>query len=142
MSVTIEGLARITKRLQNMSSGAGMRKKMGQACALVEGAARQKAPKKTGDLRRHMESRVLDRGAEIVGEVYNNLEYAPYAEYGTGLFAEGGNGRKDVPWFYEDEKTGETIATSGQRPQPYLRPALHENRKAITKKLMEGLQNG
>ena len=58
-------------------------------------------------------------------------------EYGTGLFAESG-GRKDVPWCYMDEKTGEFIWTSGQHPKPYMRPALEENKDDIIKIIKEG----
>jgi hypothetical protein len=54
------------------------------------------------------------------------------------LFAEKG-GRKDVPWAYKDDKTGELIFTKGQKPQPYLRPALHNNREKITEILKRGL---
>ncbi|WP_299043873.1 hypothetical protein [uncultured Campylobacter sp.] len=47
----------------------------------------------------------------MVGVVYTPLEYAPYVEYGTGLFAVEG-GRADVPWSYQNDK-GEWISTSG-----------------------------
>ncbi len=74
-----------------------------------------------------------------VGMVYTPLEYAPYVEYGTGLYAEEG-GRKDVPWAYEDEETGELIWTAGQHPSPYMRPALNENRQQILRILREVIQ--
>ena len=70
--------------------------------------------------------------------MFSPLEYSAFVEFGTGLFAEKG-GRKDVPWAYEDEKTGELIFTKGQKPQPYLRPALHKNREKITEILKRGL---
>jgi HK97 gp10 family phage protein len=111
---------------------------VGNACALVEAAAKKKAPKDNGALRRSITSEVQREGGDIVGVVYTPLEYAPYVEYGTGLFAEGGNGRKDVPWWYKDDK-GEWHSTSGQKPQPFLRPALEENREQITRLLREGL---
>lgn len=106
-----------------------------KACLLLEGAAREKAPKgKTGDLRKFMASKVQN----LQGIVYNPLEYAPYVEYGTGLFAENG-GRTDVPWAYEDEETGELIWTCGQHPRPFMRPALDENREEIKRILREGI---
>lgn len=100
-----------------------------KALAKVERSAKQKAPKDTGALRRSITSKVEREGDDFVGYVFTPLEYAPYVEYGTGLFAESG-GRKDVPWNYQDDK-GEWHSTSGQKPQPFMRPALQENREEI-----------
>ena len=105
------------------------------ACLLVERAAKEKAPKGNGELRRSIASKV-ENGE---GFVYTPLEYAPYVEYGTGLFAEDG-GRTDVPWHYQDDQ-GEWHTTSGMKPQPFMRPALDENREEIMRILREGLLN-
>lgn len=109
---------------------------IGRACALVERKAKEKAPKDTGALRRSITSEVVQEGGEIVGHVFTPLEYAPYVEYGTGLFAESGNGRKDVPWSYQDDQ-GNWHSTSGQHPQPFMRPALNESREEILRILKE-----
>lgn len=106
---------------------------LGKACALIERSAKEKAPKDTGALRRSITSKVEGRE----GTVFTPLEYAPYVEYGTGLFAESG-GRKDVPWCYQDDK-GEWHTTSGQKPQPFMRPALNENREEIIRIIKEAL---
>jgi hypothetical protein len=81
---------------------------------------------------------VDNEDGNIVGVVFTPLEYAPYVEFGTGLFAEEG-GRKDVPWHYKDDE-GNWHSTSGMKPQPYLRPALDENREAIMRILKEGIK--
>lgn len=135
MSITIENLDVVLRRLDKVVSQETIEKALGKACALVETSAKQKAPKDSGALRRSITSKV--EGLE--GIVYTPLEYAPYVEYGTGLFAESG-GRKDVPWFYKDEE-GNWWRTSGQYPQPYMRPALNENRNKITQLIKEGLLN-
>lgn len=140
MSVKVEGLENVLDVLSNLGDGQQLKRAMGQACALVEGEAKKKAPKGNGELRGSIESSVEDNGGEIVGVVSTPLEYAPYVEFGTGLFAEDGNGRKDVPWCYQDEK-GEWHTTSGQPPAPFLRPALHENRENITRILRGGLKS-
>lgn len=112
---------------------------MGRACALVEREAKIKAPKGAGELRRSITSRIEQDGADVKGVVFTPLEYAPYVEYGTGLFAEQG-GRQDVPWHYQDDK-GEWHTTSGMHPSPYMRPALDENREEIKRILKESLLN-
>lgn len=116
-----------------------LRRGMERACALVERRAKEKAPKDTGALRRSITSEIGYEGGELVGTVFTPLEYAPYVEYGTGLFAEKG-GRKDVPWHYQDDK-GEWHSTSGQKPQPFMRPALNENREEIMRIIKEALHD-
>jgi HK97 gp10 family phage protein len=135
MSIEVNGLESIVKKLNELADESKIQGALGKACAIVEASAKKKAPKGDGDLRRSISSRV--EGTE--GIVYTPLEYAPYVEFGTGLFAENG-GRTDVPWCYQDEE-GEWHSTSGMKPHPYMRPALEENRENIKKILKEGLLN-
>lgn len=136
MSVEFEGADRLMARLNKMSDEAELKKSLETAALLVERSAREKAPKDTGALRRSIRSKV--EGLE--GIVYTPLEYAPYIEYGTGLFAEKGNGRKDVPWNYQDDK-GKWHSTSGLKPHPFMRPSLDENRQKILEILKEGVMD-
>ena len=135
MNIEFEGAEKLIARLDKMSDEATLRKNLETAALLVERSAKQKAPKDTGALRRSITSKV--EGLE--GIVYTPLEYAPYIEYGTGLFAEG-NGRKDVPWNYQDDK-GNWHSTSGLKPQPFMRPSLDENREKIVDILKEGVMD-
>ena len=129
MAVQFKGFDKILEAMDNLVAKEEATRAIQKACALVERTAKQKAPKDTGALRNSIQSRVEQEGEDIVGIVFTPLEYAPYVEYGTGLFAEEG-GRK-TPWIYEDEKTGKGVFTRGQKPQPYMRPALNENRERI-----------
>lgn len=131
--IRFEGLDGILDKLKKISSDANIDAALGTACALVERSAKQKAPKDNGELRRSITSKVEDHK----GIVFTPLEYAPYVEYGTGLFAESG-GRMDVPWHYQDDE-GNWHSTSGQKPQPYMRPALEENKELIKQILLEEL---
>ena len=127
----IHGLDEILERLDSLTNSSRFEMAIGKACALVERSAKEKAPKGNGELRRSITSKVEG----TTGIVFTALEYAPYVEYGTGLFAENG-GRKDVPWNYQDDK-GEWHSTSGQHPQPFMRPALDENREQIKRIISE-----
>ena len=135
MSVKFDGFDEIIERFNNLADEAEIEKALGKACALVERSAKEKAPKDNGELRRSITSKVENNE----GIVFTPLKYAPYVEFGTGLFAEEG-GRKDVPWNYQDDE-GNWHSTSGQRPQPYMRPALHENREQILETLREAVRN-
>jgi HK97 gp10 family phage protein len=133
----IQGLENILQRIDNIADTGKITAVMGKCCALVERTAKQTAHsfRDTGTLTNSIQSEVKNDGFNVLGVIYSPLEYAPYVEYGTGLFAEE-NGRK-TPWTYEDEETGERIFTRGQKPHPYLRPALFENKEKITQMLGE-----
>ena len=131
--IRLEGLEEVLGALDDLADTSNLNAALGKACALVERSAKQKAPKDKGDLRRSITSKV--EGTE--GVVYTPLEYGPYVEYGTGLFAESG-GRQDVPWNYQDDE-GNWHSTSGQKPHPYMRPALNENREEILRSIRDGI---
>ena len=140
MSVRIEGLNELYQHFEDISDTEAFTKAMKKACLVVERSAKMKVPKGIGELGRSITSEVEVNSNEIRGNIFTPLEYAPYVEYGTGLFAEAGDGRKDVPWHYQDDM-GEWHSTSGQHPKPFLRPALNENRTQILK-ILEDANNG
>lgn len=121
----ILGLDEILSDLDKLVDPQKLERGLGKAAMIVERDAKKKAPKDSGELRRSISSEVQGKSAVV----FTPLEYAPYVEYGTGLFAENG-GRKDVPWSYQDDE-GNWHSTSGQHPQPFLRPALQENKQRI-----------
>jgi HK97 gp10 family phage protein len=161
MSAELENLDKVIARLDSVADTAKYEAALNKACMIVERSAKQKAPK--GELRNSIASRV----EELTGIVYTPLYFAPYVEYGTGLYAENGKGRQQVPWVYVEGSTPqegkaktihteqsadeavaylrskglEAYKTSGQHPQPYLRPALHENREKIMEILKEGAKS-
>lgn len=135
--IKMEGLDEVLERLDKIANAKNIYQALGKACALVERSAKQKAPKDNGALRRSISSEVDNKN--IQGIVFTPLEYAPYVEYGTGLFAEDG-GRMDVPWSYQDDK-GEWHSTSGMKPHPFMRPALNENVENIKAIIKEELTN-
>lgn len=161
MAIRFDGLTEILEELERVGKAETATRSLEKATLLVERSAKQKAPK--GELRNSIASKVDG----LTGIVYTPLEYAPYVEYGTGLFAEGeGGGRKEVPWVYvegapsssrkktihTEQSANEAVAflrskgleaykTSGQKPQPYMRPALDENREEIKRIFREGLIN-
>lgn len=133
MAIEFDNLDAVLDKIESLADVQNIDAALAKACAVVEASAKQKAPKGNGELRRSITSKVDN----YKGIIYTPLEYAPYVEYGTGLFAEEA-GRTDVPWSYQDEE-GEWHTTSGMHPSPYMRPALEENREKIVEILREGL---
>lgn len=77
----------------------------------------------TGELRNSVTHQV--EGSEQAVYIGSNLEYAIYNEVGTGIYAEGGGGRKD-PWMYVDDK-GVGHWTVGITPIHFLKDAVADN---------------
>lgn len=115
-------------------------KALNKACLVVENEAKRLCPVNTGDLRNSITHEVHND----VGIVGTNKEYAPYVEFGTGIFAVEGNGR-DTPWSYQDDK-GEWHTTVGQKPQPFLETAIQTKKKLVIKEfndeITRQIQNG
>lgn len=140
MSIRLDGIEEVINSLDNLADTREYERALQKACMLVERSAKQKAPKGIGELRRSITSKVEAMQDDLVGIIYTPLEYAPYVEYGTGLFAEE-KGRQEVPWTYKDDE-GNWHTTSGMKPAPYMRPALYENKDKIIRLLKEGVNNG
>lgn len=98
---------------------------------VVEGKAKDMAPYEFGRLRSSITHEVTHEGGEIVGRVGTNVDYAIYQEFGTGIYAENGKGRK-TKWLAPIG--GGFRWTVGNKAQPFLRPAL-EHSKAIIMRL-------
>lgn len=121
----------IDEKLINALSKAAMR---------VEAEAKKKCPVDKGELRASI-THEIEKGQNIASAVIgSNLEYSVYVEFGTGLFAKNGDGRKDVPWCYKDAD-GKFHITRGQHPHPFLIPAYLENTDFIVDCLKEVVKN-
>lgn len=109
-------------------------KALNKSCLVVENEAKKQCPVDKGQLRSSITHEVEDN----VGYIGTNVMYAPYVEYGTGIFASEGNGR-DTPWSYQDDE-GNWHTTVGQKPQPFLKTALDKQKKNVIKIFKETLQ--
>mgnify|MGYP002796974129 CR=1 FL=1 len=132
-TVGIEGLDALDARLASALTSAAYEAGMQKACRIVETAAKKKAPRDTGALKASITHETTIEGKQIVGYVGTPIEYAPYQEYGAG---------RKTPWAYTDERTGETIWTAGNKPHPFLRPALNENQKRVQEILHDAVRKG
>ena len=138
MSVVVKGMDSLMATLSRIERGAGLRKGIGKACKVVEDAAVDNCPVDTGELQQSIKSETPGPNDEPVGIVGTNKEYGPYVEMGTGLFAVGGDGRHK-PWSYKDVR-GKTHYCIGQKPQPFLGPALRDNMDQVAELIAEGVR--
>lgn len=139
----IIGADKLIEGLENAVSGMDLSQVLLQACLLVENDAKRKCPVGKGVESGILRNSITHEIEGNVGYVGTNIQYAPYVEYGTGIYAKNGDGRQ-TPWVYPvpegysytDPKTGKAetayfVTTVGQHPQPFLNPALDENKAAI-----------
>lgn len=131
----IENLDKLLKKLEKLEN-IDLDQVLNKACVLVENEAKAKCPVDKGQLRNSITHEI--EGTEAV--VGTNTEYAPYVEIGTGIFSSEGNGRQEK-WSYQDAE-GHWHTTVGQKPQPFLNPALDEKRSEIVDLFKEELKKG
>lgn len=136
----IENLDKLLTKLKNLKT-VSVEQAVNEACILVENDAKKRCPVDTGELRMSITHEIEETSENrTTGAVGTNLEYAPYVEFGTGIFSSLGNGRQDR-WSYKDAK-GEWHSTIGQQPQPYLHPALDDNREEVKKLIQKKIEEG
>jgi HK97 gp10 family phage protein len=101
----------------------------------VEDSAKLLVAVDTGNLRGSITHKVDE--LELSCRIGTNVEYAPYLEFGTGEYNESGKGEG---WFTvtKDGEKGNFVL--GQKPQPFLRPALLENKQNIIRVFKEALR--
>ena len=91
--------------------------------------AKARCPVDTGALRASIQTDAEWEGNICMGIIGTNVEYAAMVEYGTGIYATNGDGRR-TPWVYKDGR-GNWHTTSGQKPQPYMYPALYAQKDKV-----------
>ncbi len=89
----------------------------------------------TGTLRNSITHTLVSDDTVAIG---SDVEYAPYVEFGTGIYADSGG--RQSPWWYKDSK-GEWHFTHGQKPVHFLRDGIMNHLKEyeeVAKQALEG----
>lgn len=105
-----------------------------ESCGGLESAYKKNSRRDLGDLRKSITHKI-DGHTGIVG---SPLENAIWEEYGTGIHAENGNGRKK-PWTYQDRR-GDFYTTKGKKGTKALRKACEEKKESIMQHLNSELK--
>lgn len=102
----------------------------------AEGYAVDLVPVDTGLLRQSISHAVNMGKREVV--IGSTSEYAVYVELGTGKYYPGG---RKQPWVYQDAH-GKWHRTHGNRPQPYLKPAIVDHLETYKNIITDELKGG
>lgn len=88
-----------------------------------------------GNLRQSIDYQVEEKRV-LIGSY---LKYSIYVEKGTGIYAVDNDGRQ-TPWVYYDPKADRYFYTKGQKPQPFIEPAVMQYRDEIVNIFKEELR--
>jgi len=121
----------------------------------VQTGAKKRCPVDTGRLRSSIAIEPAN-GPGYVLRVGTKVFYAPYVEFGTGIFSEHPAGGRQTPWAFPVPKTGknkdkykfkrikindqEYFITRGAKPHPFLFPAAEEERPRYLAAMREALK--
>jgi HK97 gp10 family phage protein len=97
---------------------------------------KQRAAVDTGYMKNNVFRHVVKADANTIeDDVGSDAPYGVYQEFGTGIYAENGLGRK-TPWVYRS-KDGKFHTTSGNRPHPFVRPTVREDFDKVIKSIRD-----
>ena len=139
VSITLNGMSELQAKTDKLPDKImeSLAKGVNQAAGLVEGSAKRLCPVDTGTLRSSIHIMKHATATEPKAIVGTNIEYAPYVEFGTGVRGQSTNTNKNVSVSYSSDH-------AGQVAQPYLAPALRNNKDVvediINKNVAEGLK--
>lgn len=164
--MSVSGYNELKTTLATLKKNVSSSKFLSEATSLVYNAAVQNAPKNTGALQQGIYKSIESSEAGMIAEVYTNIPYATYVEFGTGPkgAAEHSGISPDVvpayrlePWWihesmldpltaqkygwpFIDTPKGRFYKCSGQAAQPFMYPALKDNEQDVLKILDKGFE--
>lgn len=117
----------------------------------IEGGAKVKAPKNTGELASHITGEVqIITGGEVIGIVGNPLEYAPPVEFGArphfpplaplAFWVQRQLGISGWDGIRATIMIARKIAARGTRAQPFMKPAFDEARPKILQRFAQAVE--
>jgi HK97 gp10 family phage protein len=152
--VTIEGMDTLVEKMKALGMvTADLKDDAVSAMSMVRNAARRKAPTDETVLQKNIVVKDMTSGKDLqVGcgiFAESAVNYAVYQEYGTGIYAENGQGRK-TPWRFVVQSAkwaniwGINVGDLsppfyGNHPHPFMRPAWDEEKENVQKYLKDAI---
>lgn len=106
------------------------------ACLTVEKYVKEYSRHKTGSTRDSYGHELVEDGEALLGAIGSDEMNAIYEEYGTGEFAENGDGRKGG-WVYYDPAGQQFIFTYGKEPNKPMRRGFNVARSEVQQMIGE-----
>lgn len=125
----MKNLDRLMRKLDKLGGNTqkALVKGVGDATKLVVGDAKMLAPVAEvdgGGLQLSIQGEVYEDKDAIIGKTSTNLDYAPYVEFGTGQRGQESEHPPNMDLSFRQD-------WAGMEAQPYLYPAISQNREVI-----------
>lgn len=133
MNIDIEIHDNSGKVLQEFKAAA--RRAMERCGMQAEGYAKDLCPVDTGAMRGAIAHKVEGGLTAYVGV---NKKYAPYVEFGTGIYYSGG---RKTRWSYKDTE-GNWHMTNGQAAKPFIKPSVADHVQTYKNIINDEMRNG
>ena len=161
------GELKIMSNLSKAQAAVTTDKYLRQAGQFVRSAAVLNCPADTGYLRQSIYLDMHDNGDTQTAEIYTNVQYARYVEFGTGPKGAANHAGispnvtpvyRTMPWYIHESQIDPRVAEKyhfhkvkgkngeiyyqcyGQPAQPFLYPALHDNERTVMNILKGGFE--
>jgi hypothetical protein len=123
----IDAVNRLLKELQNKQVSF-----VAQGGELIKSEMQMRCAHKSGKTIQSIQTQsyATDGGAESETGIAGKSMVPIYLEYGTGIHAVNGDGRK-TPWTYYDEETDQFFRTHGMEAQPFAQPGFDAAKPGI-----------
>lgn len=135
--MTIKGMNSLIRKIDALGGNSQKALQTGirKGSKLVQGDAKELAPVgDSGLLRNSIQEKTEVKSGVVVGKVSTNIHYGPYVEFGTGQRGEASPSPPKSP-----ENLSYRQDWAGMDAQPYLYPALKQNKENVKKIVKEEL---
>lgn len=146
----IKGLNSLMKKLDSLGGDVEktLYRSVNEQGLFVQGEAKDLCKVDTGDLKQSIICTTVQANSKVSSVISTNSDHAPYVEFGTGKKGENTPVENKYPGTlaYKHDKWLANIPdvgfrwVEGQPAQPYLYPALKNNRDEVIKNIKENLQ--
>jgi len=136
--MTIKGMNSLLRKIDALGGNSQKALQTGirKGAKFVQGDAKELAPVgDSGLLRNSIQEKTEVKSGVVVGKVSTNIYYGPYVEFGTGQRGEGSPSPPKSP-----ENLSYRQDWAGMDAQPYLYPALKQNKENVKKIVKEELK--
>lgn len=136
--MTIKGMNSLMRKLDALGGNSQKALKTGirKGAKLVQGDAKELAPVgDSGFLRNSIQEKTEEKSGVIIGKVSTNVEYGAYVEFGTGQRGEASPSPPKSP-----ENLNYRQDWAGMDAQPFLYPAIQQNKENVKKIVKEELK--
>lgn len=131
ITIKVKGLDNLINKLGKLDNKLDKSLILEKVANKVKENAKELCPVDTGKLKNSIDLRMNDNSAEI----YTNVHYAPYVEFGTGM-----RGSGSYPYENEIDTNLNYGIINGQTAQPFLYPALKLSEAEILEEFKQKLK--